>query len=142
MRPMGQVHASRYKCLNPLGSGTPCGRAQKAPSHRSQQHKSLGLSSNCAPCAAGKYKASTGSAPCSDCPTNTFSPAGGSALASCTTITCGDGIRQGLEECDDLNTASSDRCRSTCTVEVGYLFWCLLGRLDVSENGSLNKQRH
>lgn len=77
----------------------------------------------CTACAAGKYKASTASAPCSDCPTNTFSPAGGSALASstsCTTITCGDGIRQGLEECDDLNTASSDGCSSTCTVEVGY----------------------
>ncbi len=34
--------------------------------------------------------------------------------------TCGDGKIEGAEACDDHNTASSDGCSSTCTVEANY----------------------
>ncbi len=37
-----------------------------------------------------------------------------------TLIVCGDGVKQGLEECDDSRPASGDGCSSTCTVETGY----------------------
>jgi cysteine-rich repeat protein len=33
---------------------------------------------------------------------------------------CGDGIRQGSEECDDGNLTSGDGCSPTCTVEYGW----------------------
>ncbi len=39
---------------------------------------------NCTACVAGKYKASTGSALCSDCPTNSTSPPGSTSLTHCT----------------------------------------------------------
>ena len=32
---------------------------------------------------------------------------------SCSTL-CGDGVKAGLEECDDGNTVSLDGCSSTC----------------------------
>ena len=38
---------------------------------------------------------------------------------------CGDGLRLGLEECDDNNTLSGDGCSSECTVEDGFV--CLGG---------------
>lgn len=34
--------------------------------------------------------------------------------------TCGDGVRDDYEECDDSNTANGDGCSSTCTVEPGF----------------------
>merc|ERR1711871_557501 len=37
-----------------------------------------------------------------------------------TTGACGDGKRQGAEECDDGNTAANDGCSATCKVEGGY----------------------
>merc|ERR1712100_197685 len=37
-----------------------------------------------------------------------------------TTGACGDGKRQGAEECDDGNTAANDGCSPTCKVEGGY----------------------
>ena len=33
---------------------------------------------------------------------------------------CGDGLRLGVEECDDGNNASGDGCSSECKVEAGY----------------------
>src|SRR5262249_54686810 len=30
---------------------------------------------------------------------------------------CGDGLKQGTEECDDGNTTNDDRCSSVCTIE-------------------------
>jgi cysteine-rich repeat protein len=33
---------------------------------------------------------------------------------------CGNGLRDGLEACDDSNTAPGDGCDSTCTVELGW----------------------
>merc|ERR1711988_1777475 len=41
--------------------------------------------------------------------------AGGAA-----TGTCGDGKREGNEECDDGNTAANDGCNAVCKVEGGY----------------------
>lgn len=35
-------------------------------------------------------------------------------------IVCGDGTRQGTEECDDGNTDDGDGCSSECTVENGW----------------------
>ena len=35
-------------------------------------------------------------------------------------IVCGDGTRQGTEECDDGNTENGDGCSSECTVENGW----------------------
>ena len=32
---------------------------------------------------------------------------------------CGNGVREGAEECDDGNTTSGDGCSSTCTLEAG-----------------------
>lgn len=40
--------------------------------------------------------------------------------ASVCTKTCGNGIREGSEECDDGNTLGSDGCSSTCTIETGW----------------------
>ena len=37
--------------------------------------------------------------------------------SACTTI-CGNGVREGSEQCDDGNTANGDGCSSTCTTEV------------------------
>ena len=51
---------------------------------------------NCTACVAGKYKASAGSALCSDCPTNSTSPAGSTSLTHCTSQqvvpACLDGV--------------------------------------------------
>lgn len=33
---------------------------------------------------------------------------------------CGDGIKAGNEECDDLNNNNGDGCSSLCTIEEGY----------------------
>jgi hypothetical protein len=46
--------------------------------------KLIGPDGGCTACVAGKYKASTGSANCSDCPTNSNSPEGSSAFTNCT----------------------------------------------------------
>ncbi|QDZ22403.1 hypothetical protein HOP50_07g49420 [Chloropicon primus] len=35
-------------------------------------------------------------------------------------LTCGDGIKDDLEECDDRNTVNGDGCSSDCKIEVGY----------------------
>jgi cysteine-rich repeat protein len=55
----------------------------------------------------------------------------GSLLVGCTVVgdsgsggddgdaTCGNGIKEGSEACDDNNTASGDGCSSTCTSETG-----------------------
>jgi len=45
--------------------------------------------------------------------TEVMDGAGGSA-------TCGDGKRQGIEECDDGNTDPNDGCNAVCKVEGGY----------------------
>jgi cysteine-rich repeat protein len=36
---------------------------------------------------------------------------------TCTPAVCGDGVANGLEQCDDGNTISGDGCSSTCTLE-------------------------
>merc|ERR1711998_753058 len=40
--------------------------------------------------------------------------------AAAATGTCGDGKREGNEECDDGNTAANDGCNAVCKVEGGY----------------------
>jgi hypothetical protein len=51
---------------------------------------------SCTACVAGKYKASAGSALCSDCPTNSTSPPGSTSLTHCTSQqvvpACLDGV--------------------------------------------------
>jgi cysteine-rich repeat protein len=42
------------------------------------------------------------------------------AASVAATGTCGDGKREGNEECDDGNTNSNDGCSATCKVEGGY----------------------
>merc|ERR1712167_474635 len=39
---------------------------------------------------------------------------------SCT-MTCGDGVRTGMEICDDGNRNNGDGCSSSCSVETGYV---------------------
>ena len=34
---------------------------------------------------------------------------------------CGDGVRNGTEECDDGNDIDGDGCGSTCVIEAGYI---------------------
>lgn len=41
-------------------------------------------------------------------------------MSTCAEQICGDGKRQGTEECDDFNTIGGDGCSETCTVEEGY----------------------
>jgi cysteine-rich repeat protein len=36
------------------------------------------------------------------------------------TSRCGDGVLDGAEQCDDLNSAAGDGCSSTCTIESGF----------------------
>jgi len=43
---------------------------------------------------------------------------------------CGDGIKVGVEQCDDHNTTSGDGCSATCTLENGT---CGNGRADAGE---------
>jgi len=40
--------------------------------------------------------------------------------AAAATGTCGDGKREGTEECDDGNTAANDGCNALCKVEGGF----------------------
>ncbi|MBO6935652.1 MAG: DUF4215 domain-containing protein [Deltaproteobacteria bacterium] len=40
---------------------------------------------------------------------------------TCTPVVCGDGVVSGNEECDDDNTADTDGCSATCTVESGFV---------------------
>lgn len=35
-------------------------------------------------------------------------------------ILCGNGTVEGIETCDDGNTATGDGCDNTCTIETGY----------------------
>jgi cysteine-rich repeat protein len=35
-------------------------------------------------------------------------------------LLCGNGVRFGIEQCDDGNVTDFDGCSSTCTVEPGY----------------------
>jgi cysteine-rich repeat protein len=42
------------------------------------------------------------------------------AAGAASTGTCGDGKREGNEECDDGNTAANDGCNPVCKVEGGY----------------------
>ena len=39
------------------------------------------------------------------------------SLSSCSSSSCGDGLRSSLEECDDANNLSGDGCSSDCTIE-------------------------
>ncbi|MCW5893339.1 MAG: CHRD domain-containing protein [bacterium] len=48
----------------------------------------------------------------------------------CTKIVCGDGKKEGTEECDDGNTANNDGCDSTCHLEP---FVCGDGKIDPNE---------
>ncbi len=53
---------------------------------------------------------------------------------------CGDGLRQGSEECDDGNIVSSDGCSSNCIVEAGFA--CSQASSgDVCSNGCRNGTR-
>jgi len=36
-------------------------------------------------------------------------------------VSCGDGQKEGMEQCDDGNTVNRDGCSSTCQIEQGYL---------------------
>jgi cysteine-rich repeat protein len=38
----------------------------------------------------------------------------------CVVPTCGDGVVEGFEGCDDMNRTSMDGCAADCTVETGY----------------------
>lgn len=38
----------------------------------------------------------------------------------CRQMTCGDGIQEGGEECDDGNKVDGDGCSANCTLELGY----------------------
>ena len=40
--------------------------------------------------------------------------------SECATV-CGDGMRRGLEECDDFNTVAGDGCSSACSVESEFV---------------------
>ncbi|MDD9936751.1 MAG: DUF4215 domain-containing protein [Myxococcales bacterium] len=51
-----------------------------------------------------------------DCPGGICSQVGG----TCYTTTCGDGLVEGSEQCDDGDTADVDGCSATCTVEELY----------------------
>ncbi len=42
------------------------------------------------------------------------------ALPGIAHATCGDGVLDASEECDDLNTADNDGCDSSCMIEDGY----------------------
>ena len=54
--------------------------------------------------------------------------------------TCGDGSRQGVEQCDDGDTTSGDGCSSGCVVESGFA--CVLrDGVDVCSNGCGNGTR-
>eukprot|EP01022_Parablepharisma_sp_SALTPOND_P013163 TRINITY_DN173_c2_g1_i5.p1 TRINITY_DN173_c2_g1~~TRINITY_DN173_c2_g1_i5.p1 ORF type:complete len:100 (-),score=2.11 TRINITY_DN173_c2_g1_i5:27-326(-) len=55
------------------------------------------------------------------------------AIHVCTkTSVCGNGVREGSEQCDDGNTNSGDGCDSSCNVESGYI--CSGERPDVCRN--------
>ncbi|MBP9850264.1 MAG: VCBS repeat-containing protein [Candidatus Peribacteraceae bacterium] len=43
-----------------------------------------------------------------------------SGSPSVCSTTCGNGVKEGMERCDDGNTASSDGCSSVCREETGY----------------------
>jgi cysteine-rich repeat protein len=42
------------------------------------------------------------------------------AIRALVDVVCGDGLVEGAEACDDGNTAASDGCSATCTVEAGW----------------------
>lgn len=44
----------------------------------------------------------------------------GSAGTGATFPSCGDGVMQGIEECDDQNFASQDGCAFNCRIETGF----------------------
>jgi cysteine-rich repeat protein len=44
---------------------------------------------------------------------------------------CGNGVLEASEECDDANTKSDDGCSSSCTVELG--FTCIQSMLGVTQ---------
>ena len=88
----------------------------------------------CTDCGAGKYSSATGQeseGTCTDCTANSNSPAGSDAASDCTCnagftgpvageCSCGDGLRNLLEGCDDGNVLNDDGCSAECTVECGY----------------------
>ncbi len=41
--------------------------------------------------------------------------------ARCSPVECGDGLPEGIEECDDGNTDAGDGCSPTCSVELGFV---------------------
>ena len=41
--------------------------------------------------------------------------------ARCSPVECGDGLPEGIEECDDGNTDAGDGCSPTCSVEIGFV---------------------
>ena len=47
-------------------------------------------------------------------------------------LTCGNGIRQGEEGCDDGNVASGDGCDQGCRIESGFV--CRSGNLEAESS--------
>jgi cysteine-rich repeat protein len=78
-----------------------------------------------ATCATGKICVSQScvTSTCGDLFTNTAAgeqcdpPNNTTCDANCKSITCGDGVRAGAEQCDDSNTTNLDGCDSSCKFE-------------------------
>jgi cysteine-rich repeat protein len=79
---------------------------------------------DCSPCTGGLCKTgscmpSTCGDACIDMTTGEQCepPNAGSCNAMCRTVLCGNGIREGGEQCDDSNTLNMDGCSSECKFE-------------------------
>ncbi|MFN9959452.1 MAG: hypothetical protein ACK55I_40705, partial [bacterium] len=47
--------------------------------------------------------------------------AGTGATSVCRRVTCGDGVVEGAEACDDNDATGGDGCSATCTIEPGFV---------------------